>query len=111
MTEITEICLENKEKYILVTFSNDNHIVVLDFLTLDIIHALTGHEAKIVSLHFDHNFKQLVSLGKDRTARVWQFDQIIDNEIKHPKITKKIKKGPVLAIAYDKVKQIYATSH
>ncbi len=77
MSEITEICLDNKEKYILVTFSNDNHIVVLDFLSLDIIHALTGHEAKIMSLHFDHNFKQLVSLGKDRTARVWQFDKII----------------------------------
>jgi len=77
MSEITDICLDNKEKYILVTFSNDNHIVVIDFLTLDIIHALSGHEAKIMSLSFDHNYQQLVSLGKDRTARVWQFDRII----------------------------------
>jgi WD40 repeat protein len=80
-------------------------------LTLEIVHALTGHEAKIVSLSFDHNFQQLVSLGKDRTARVWQFDKIMANENRNPKITQKIKKGPVLALAHDKTRQRYVTSH
>ena len=79
MNDVTDICLDNKEKYILVTFHNDNHIVVIDFLTLDIIHALTGHEAKVMSLSYDHNFQQLISLGKDRSARVWQFDKIMEN--------------------------------
>lgn len=43
MSEVNEISLENKEKYVVVTFNNDNHIVILDFLTLDIVHALSGH--------------------------------------------------------------------
>ena len=95
----------------MVIFSNDNHIVVLDFLTLDIIHALTGHQARIMSLNFDHNFQQLISLGKDRTARVWQFDRIMQHEVTHPKLTTKIQKGPVLAIAFDQARHLYVTSH
>lgn len=62
------------------TFNNDNHIFVLDFTTLDVIHSLTGHQAKIISLNFNHGFSQLVSLGKDRTARIWDFDKIMDIE-------------------------------
>ena len=111
MNEVTEICLDDREKYIIVTFAGDNHLVVLEFLTFDIIHVLTGHQAKIVSLSFDHHYRQLVSLGKDRTARVWQFDKIMQSESRNPKITKKIHKGPVLAIAYDRTKRRYATSH
>ena len=64
-----------------------------------------------MSLSFDHNYQQLISLGKDRTARVWQFDKIMNNQIRNPKITKKIKKGPVLALAFDKIKKLYVTSH
>ena len=45
---------------------------------MDIIHALGGHQAKIISMSFDHNFQQLISLGKDRTSRIWQFDKIMD---------------------------------
>jgi WD40 repeat protein len=62
-------------------------------------------------MSFDHNFQQLISLGKDRTSRIWQFDKIMDIETRNPKITKKIFKGQVLALAFDKVNQKYATSH
>jgi len=94
-----------------VTFSNDNHIAILDFITFEIIHVLSGHQAKIVSISFDHQFHNLLSLGKDRTARVWQLDRIMINEKFNKKISKKIQHGPILAMAFDKQKRRYATSH
>jgi WD40 repeat protein len=83
----------------------------LDFLSFDIVHVLTGHQAKIVSLSFDHHFRQLLSLGKDRTARLWQFDRIMETETRTIKANSKVHKGPVLALAYDRVKRCYATAH
>ena len=77
--EITEICLEDKELFIIITYNNDNHIAILDFITFDILHVLSGHQAKIVNISFDHQFENLLSLGKDRTARVWQLTKIMQN--------------------------------
>ena len=95
----------------MVTFANDNHLVVLDFLSFDIIHVLTGHQAKVVSLSFDPHFRQLLSLGKDRTARLWQFDRIMETEMRTPKPSNKVHKGPIIALAYDTSRRRFATSH
>jgi WD40 repeat protein len=111
MNEVSEICLENREKYIIITFASDNHLVVLDFISLDIVHVLAGHQARVVSLSFDQHFRQLLSLAKDRTARLWQFDRIMETETGTPKASSKVHKGAVLSIAYDRVKRKYATSH
>lgn len=72
---------------------------------------MASHQAKIISITFDHHFAQLISLSKDRTARVWQFDHIMETETKTVKINKKVARGPVLALVYDRSKQQYATSH
>jgi hypothetical protein len=40
-------------------------------MTLEIVHALHGHQSKILSVTFDIGFKKLTSLGKDRSVRIW----------------------------------------
>ncbi len=103
------MCIDNKELYVIATFANEADIVILDFITLQTVYVLKGHKARIISINFDSSFNKLLSLSKDRTARIWDFDRIMNLEVNRQKI--KVEKGPVLALAFDKTHSKYVTSH
>lgn len=56
---------------------NQPEIVILDRVTLSVVHTIPAHHGRILSLAFDFAFKRLVSLGKDKTLRIWDFTKLI----------------------------------
>lgn len=77
---MTEICLDEKEKFVIVALSRENYITVLHVETLNIVFILEGQKGRIVSLNFDSVFRKLVSLGRDKTVKIWDFDKISEIE-------------------------------
>lgn len=45
---------------------------------LEIVYTLEGHKGRIVSLNFDTAYRRLVSLGRDKTVKIWDFDKIME---------------------------------
>ena len=68
-----EICLDEKEKYAAIALAKEHKILVLSLETLDLMHTLEGHRGRILSINFDFNYRRLISLGKDKAVRVWDF--------------------------------------
>ena len=49
---------------------------MLHLESLDIVFVLEGHKSRILSLSFDISFRKLVSLGRDKTVKIWDFSNI-----------------------------------
>lgn len=75
--EVIEICLDEKEKYVAVALAKDSLITVLNLETLEPMHSLHGHRGRILSINFDIYYRKLISLSKDKTVRIWDFDRIM----------------------------------
>ena len=69
--EISEICSDLKANYIAVIFNQENSISVLSYQSLEIKHKFIGHSNRLISINFDLKFEKLISLGTDKTVRVW----------------------------------------
>ncbi len=61
----------------IITFSHDSDIVVLNFNNLEVVHNLKGHKNRVLSINFDSGFKKLISLSKDRNVRLWDISEIL----------------------------------
>jgi WD40 repeat protein len=42
------------------------------------VYTLEGHKSRIVSLNFDITYRKLISLGRDKTVKIWDFDKITE---------------------------------
>ena len=66
-------------------------------------------------MKFDLNFKKLVSLGRDKTVRVWDFDKIMVYESKsfedREKSRLKSSHTPILSLAFCKISLKYVAGH
>lgn len=76
--EVIELAMDEKEKYIVITFSKENYIFVTSINTLETVHTLYGHKSRIISINFDIFYRRLVSLSKDKTVKIWDLDKIMD---------------------------------
>ena len=51
--------------------------MVLDYHTLEPFYSIKAHNGRILSLSFDPYFKKIISLGKDKTVRLWEFAKMM----------------------------------
>ena len=106
------MCVDEKEKYLVISFAKENYILVTNLNTLDTVHTLYGHKARILSINFDMFYRKLVSLSRDKTVKIWELDKIMDYEDRAVTKSKfKVAKGPILTMAYCKFSMRYATAH
>ena len=69
--EVVELCIDDKEKYVVISFSKEHFISVVQISNLETVHTLYGHKSKIISINFDLFYRKLISLSKDKTVKIW----------------------------------------
>ena len=63
--------MDEKEKYIVLSFAKESYIFVTNINTLETMHTLFGHKSRIISINFDIFYRKLISLSKDKTVKIW----------------------------------------
>ena len=112
--EVVELCVDDKEKYVVTSFSKEHFILVVQISNLETVHILNGHKSKIISINFDLSYRKLSSLSRDKTVKIWELDRIMEqeNRIKASETNKfHITKGAITVLSFCKFTTRYATAH
>lgn len=52
--------------------------MILNYQDLSVLHTLKGHNSRVLSLTFDNVYRKLISLGKDKIVKVWDFAKVMN---------------------------------